>query len=381
MKKICIVTFSLLLVSLMLTECQKEQGLSFKSLKMNEELESLYKQMPAVSFDSISTIYNGEILRFESEEQYEYVYETLLNRCNSWTNLFINNYDYLTDQELNEMSDSLGFDDNTPLEEFENSVGFYNNLRNLCEQHLDQWANQGNYTTPPSDSIIICPIEQTLYSVYHEVCIKDTIYQLRPNCSVLMISVKDIDLLQDIRNISDVDLIIKLYPSIVVYKGGEDGCYNNHWFKQHSRVNPNDPYKMFSFSFQYGKARVGHKYKTKITMNNYRLRLGKWKKDLIISGVSSSMELYKYVYDNSSCNYYYEDSILMGFPCKKRAWSKTKKTLPVACIDDPLSLNWWHPIKIEIEGIHINPSNSYIECYYDSLHYRYNLSTMVETVY
>lgn len=381
MKKISI-TFIIvtLLLSIILTRCQRELT-NVKSLEMSTELASLYEQMPDVSYKDVESIYNGEILRFESEDAYMNVYETLLERYEGWIQLFLSYYNGCTEEQLELLADSLEFDDNTPLREFENILDFHNNLRNVCENRTKRWASDGLYTIPPIDSIINCPIEQTLFSIYHEICIADTIFQLREDHSILQIPIYELKNLSHIRTLSNIDSLLEIYPSIKIYKGSNSGCYYNYWFRQSSRMDPNNSNKMFSWSFLYRKAIFGHKYKTKITMTNYKLAKGKWKKNLIRSGVESYTKQYKYVYSDSSCTYYTGDYIWMGLVYSKKSWSKSKKTLPVNYIDDTsFSINGWYPYKIELEEIRIDPSESYFRCNYNDIIFTYNLMTLEETI-
>lgn len=372
---------SLLLMSIFFN-CKKNAPFDVRAQGMSSELYDLYQEVPTVEFENITTIFNGEILKFEDEDHYYHVLDGLQYQCNRWAEIFFTAYSNYTDEQLSNLADSLGFDEYQPLRIFESQFSFENNLRTFRNEQIEIWAEQGRMTNPPTDSLVNCPIEQTLLSKYYEVCVGDTIYQLRGGGIILEIPIEIIDQLTTIRRTDDIESLVEDYPNVVVNNGNSgQGCYVPYWFKEGCRINPNNANKNFTWSFLYKKAHVGHKYKTTITMTNYKLFNGKWKRDKTVSGLASYTTLYKYSFQDSSCTTFIRDSIYLESIFPTRHWSKRKKTIPVATIyDSTVTINGFYFKKIETESFRIDPQESWISCYYDGKKYRYNMLTLNETI-
>jgi len=183
--------------------CKKEEAANNgyqKAPTMSNELEELYKQVPIVDFGKI-TLLNGEILRFESSEHYERVYEGLKMQCDAWNALFYGEYDTGNVKELDEAIETLGFDEFMPLRKFEEKYKTVNNnLRTKNQVTETNWLKAGGVGKPPFDGIVICPIEQALYSSYHEAAVGDTIVQRREGGFEVYIHVSNVKDLNIIRN-------------------------------------------------------------------------------------------------------------------------------------------------------------------------------------
>ena len=379
--KILFVTVTSLLLMTLFFNCEKGTP-NNRIQEMSSELYDLYQVVPTVEFGNITTIFNGEILRFENEDHYYSVLDGLQYQCDRWAEIFFTAYSNYTDDQLSNLADSLGFDDYLPLRIFERQFSFDRNLRVFLDAQTEIWAEQGRMTNPPTDTLINCPIEQTLLSKYYEVCIGNTIYQLRRGGTILEIPIENVNELATIRRIDNIETIVEAYPNVVVNNGNSgQGCYMSSWYKEGWRVNPNNANKNFTWSFLYRKTLVGHKYKTSITMTNYKLYNGKWRRDKINSGLASYSTLYRYSYGDSSCTRFMGDTIYKDNVFPRKHWSKNKKTISVSTIyDSSATINGHYFKKIETESFRINPEESWISCYYDGYKYRYNLLTLNETI-
>jgi len=282
--------------------CKKEEnannGIS-KSPPMSAELELLYKQVPTHNFGNV-TLVNKDILQFESVEHYEQVYEYLYDQYCEWTRIFLDTYFTGDEDELDDIIEALNFDDQTPLIKFEEQFGFNaNSLRSKKAIDERAWLSGGATGLSPSDKIINCPIEQTLSSKYHEVCIRDTICQMREWGFKIIIPISDVQYIAQIRSTSTQDLfnragagghigigsIIIIGPTTEPYNpgGGAEieqcnnscGCfeYKNTFFKSNGAK-----YK-FELSYHFKYRWSDDKKKTTVTMKNYKLKENKWTKD------------------------------------------------------------------------------------------------------
>ena len=271
--------------------CKKEENANngiLKSPPMSEELRVLYGSLPDVDFGNI-TLLNGEILKFESFEHYEQVYEDLLMLCETWNDLFFATYDSIPENELDSLIRQLGFDEYLPLLKFEELYGIAgNNLRYEVEQNEEMWLNGCAVGTLPFDEIVPCPVEQTLFSKWHEVAIGDTICQMRKGCFEVYIPVSDIQYINIIRNVTKLELLTKapvqgLPNSVTYYRDpfyDTGGCYEPLGYAK-SGTQPHlldNNYRFYwGFNFRY---RNFWKYaETVVTMKNYKLVNGVWEKN------------------------------------------------------------------------------------------------------
>ena len=176
-------------ISMILTACSKGYLIHTKYSLVSTlppELQELYAQLPVRNYGGITVIGDG-ILKFDSEEHVEEVMNMLRQDCETWDDLFMNNYGEMQEEELEEWEGILGYNEFQPLLEFEaqlNVSGLM--LRDQQEAVVDTWLNNGMEGDIPIDSVFIDEIEQSLYNQHREICIGEIIYQYRPNGYVMI---------------------------------------------------------------------------------------------------------------------------------------------------------------------------------------------------
>ena len=109
------ITLIALFFSIALTGCEKE-NINPKSKSVSElapELQDLYKQMPQRNYSGITVIGDG-ILKFESIQQYEQICEQLKQDCEMWEELFYNKYGKMSDEEIMDLEDEIGYNEFLP---------------------------------------------------------------------------------------------------------------------------------------------------------------------------------------------------------------------------------------------------------------------------
>lgn len=202
------ITLVALFFSIALIGCEKE-NVNPKSKSVSElapELQDLYKQMPQRDYGRISVIGDG-ILKFESIQQYEQVCEQLKQDCEMWEELFYNKYGKMSDEEIMDLEDEIGYDEFLPIKIFEESLDINGNmLFDTQRDAIQQWMDNEFKGENPTDRIFIFEWEQALYNQYREVCIEDTIYQFREDVTVKYPS-KRIENWLNIRNQSTIEIM------------------------------------------------------------------------------------------------------------------------------------------------------------------------------
>lgn len=362
--------------------CTKDSEMSNspKSLKMSGELIELYKKVPTFDLGKVSLI-NGDILQFETEEHFQKVYEALLEQYDAWTEIFLKKYDTDDEDKLDEIVEQLGFNDCTPLLMFEDKYGITdNNLRAIGVMNENTWLAKGATGTPPIDKIVNCPREQTLYSKHREVCIGDTIYQMRSGCQVI-IPISEIKLLPEIRaavTVSDLEKLLNQFPRIGIIKS-ENACFKSSHSMNGTQYHPEVGEKKFTWSYNYGGT-FGHRCKTTVTMTNYKKKKGKWKKDNAICALALHTRLYSYMIESESCSS--AGSISKDLGNANKHYSKTKvkytrkaQTVPDYSTSMTIGPVTFYPYNIVLEKLHTDPEESYIQCRHQGWTYQFNAAT------
>jgi hypothetical protein len=232
------------------------------------------------------------------------------------------------------------------------------------------------------DEIVNCPREQTLNSKYHEVCIGDTIYQMRSNGCQVLIPVTEIEHLPEVRAAvaeSDLKAILTRIPGAVIIPkaGTTDACYMSFHDNKGTQDHPEAGEKKFEWTYKYVKAAAGHKWKTTVTMINYKKKNGKWKKDNAICALALSTKLYSYMKEDKSCSSDGDDFEILNTPNKYYSRTRIKYTRPLQTVDvvtyqiGPLTFT----SKEEIEELRTDPYGSYIQCRHQGWTYQFNAAT------
>lgn len=361
---------------------EPDSRLQLKSLKLNNELEFLYEQVPNYDYGNI-TLVNGDILRFENENHYCQVYDYLVNQYESWSNIFFSYFKSKSEDQLDSLIDALDFDDRIPLLLFEETYGILdNNLRAVWVDEEQTWLNNGAIGSGPINQMINCPIEQTLYSIYQEICIGDTIYQIRPNSCRLVIPLSEIDYISECRAAateSELQEIVEINPKIEIIKS-TDACYEKYYFKKGSQTHPEVGETKFTWSYKYGPNFNGHRYKTSVSMSNYKFKNGKWKRTRAICALGFSSNIKSYWLDNEDCGTWQPLSSEVNNAIKLYSRSKIRYTFHVYTIDDP---NYYIQIggltfyrQIIKQEFHIDPyESSSIQCRHEGWTYSFNAGT------
>ena len=298
MKKIILILVLLVvLVSIFFIGCKKESvidtitDIEVMKSPMANELQNLYNTLPTPNYGNI-TLVNREILKFESMEHYDQVHDALYEHYRAWNDLFIATYDTGTEDELDDIVESLNFNENWPLTKFENKYK-KDISRTLLENNIqreEEWLGRGGGGSYTSDDITSCPVEQTLLSLYYEFCIGDTICQLRPDGYQILIAVSNIQYLNVIRNLSIDELLLNRglggigdgwipidWPPSIIIPPSDPWCYYSDYQKEFWGNNGTD-YK-FKLTYHFRERWNDYKKKTTVTSNNYKKKNNEWKKD------------------------------------------------------------------------------------------------------
>lgn len=207
-------TFAIVLSITELTSCEKESSTLKRTTYTfsSNEFDSLYNLLPRISYGRLTVIGDG-ILKFQSLNHFESVYNQLERNCEIWDSLFLTTHADLSDTLLEDYESISGYDEFLPLVVFEHDYHISStSLRQAQAAAFDYWMNQNIVGATPFDPLINDDVEQSLFNVYHEVCIGDTIYALRKE-GVIMIPLDSIENMRVYRLLPFED-ISSLFPVI-----------------------------------------------------------------------------------------------------------------------------------------------------------------------
>ncbi|MCQ2263435.1 MAG: hypothetical protein MJZ70_04055 [Bacteroidales bacterium] len=277
MKKIAVLAALLSAVMFAFTGCEKEELLFTKGRVTNTlspELQELYKKMPKHDYGKISVVGDG-ILQFESVEQYEKVCDILQEECETWSDLFYEKYGVMEEDELLEWEAKCGFDEFLPIVFFEASLGVSGRmLYDQQKEVMQKWVDSEFKGESPSDPIFIFESEQAVHTIYHEVCIQDTIFQFRTD-ALVRCPLKELKVWEDIR----MEATELLPADIVFIEKGPDviepdkkyfvcrgyGELNNRHMSVIA-INDKSEYEVV------GRRHINNKYTMKSKLTNYKYK-------------------------------------------------------------------------------------------------------------
>jgi hypothetical protein len=256
--------------SFLLSSCQKEDNIIKSS---DNKMFSSNREWR----DCLTNVRIGcdHILKFSDMTHFQAVYNCLEQAYETWNDNFENQYSYITDDDdYGDLADSLGFDEEQPLKDFEAYLHFYSYRRKM-EILENQWIANG--LDPASDpeifDILEDPVLMTLFSHDGAVIINDTIYWIDKWGNMYQINNGDCELLVKLQGDST---LLSSDPNISLFShsSGYDNCkYDKDKAGENPYVTGSKKY-FWKTSFRY------HPWGTSIKgkMRHYLKKSGSWRK-------------------------------------------------------------------------------------------------------
>lgn len=124
-----------------------------------------------------SVAFDGTMLVFQDGNQFTNVMECLSQQVDNHGDAFDNQTDGMTDDQATTYAESIGFDEDQPLINFENGLGFYS-LRTKIAADLVQWLNHPvlDENTDPDNHVIVDDVLRALLNPAGKVKVGGTVY-------------------------------------------------------------------------------------------------------------------------------------------------------------------------------------------------------------
>jgi len=278
MKLIKFYAIGLALIIIGFVACQKE-----KLHNPTNSSEFQYDVKSQINFSSIETKSKGfkssngsdQILVFKDMETFKATLSELERQTRELDSAFVEFYKDLDEEAINEKEEEIGFNEEKPLFDFENTVGF-NSLHQKIAIEEEQWLNQEelNMENDPDNHFIFENELQSLLNADGEVMIGKSIYKLTEDGYFEIIDgdLKTLSLLDD--NNNDKNSL----PENVIFVGDNcssckaSGCNSN---KRNSSYKSSGSYRIkwvvSHWTYPWGR-RVASK------VDNYKKKKNRWKK-------------------------------------------------------------------------------------------------------
>ncbi len=182
MKQLKIHTISLAILIVGLSACIKE-----KSLNPISTSEFQYDVKSVIDYSSIQVKpkgFNGKsgsskILVFKDMETFLFTLNELERQTLELDNAFVETYKDLDEEAINEKEEEIGFNEDRPLYDFANKLGF-KSLFEKIDTEEEEWLNQEepDWDNDPDNHFVDIEEVRTLLNVDGEVQIGDFIYKL-----------------------------------------------------------------------------------------------------------------------------------------------------------------------------------------------------------
>lgn len=248
--------------------CRKEQN-----ARSDLRAQDNYGIRSSLCYHNIPQVCGG-ILRFDSWSQYQQIYDCLESEQEAYIDSFISAYSNLSEEEYNDLADSIGFNDAQTLIDFENFQGF-DSYRRVQADYEDQWLAAGAdpSTNPDQDNSFDDEIEETLRSEDGAIWIDSTIYLTDVNGDSWVIPGGSCEALDSILS----GLGNPLYK--VLYNDGSTQCKNHQVDYLHLYYNDSNRMMAYKLRWNYwgGSTRTVAKmkmYRRKVVWRRNRTRIG-----------------------------------------------------------------------------------------------------------
>lgn len=217
MKHLLKIPASIFLIIALFSSCEKDEIFEDNTISnTNDKVKS--KTFTNKSYDPTSSItIENDMMVFTSIDHFIETETYLNDQLENWDNNFLTDYGHLDDDSLGTVEDSLGYNDEQPLEDLEISLGF-NSLRKKILLEEDAWlATEGEIIDDdPDNHYIVDEVIRTLLNENAEVKIEGSIYVMLEIATVQIVN-GSIESLDSVRNATDIADITSSNIKIIDY--------------------------------------------------------------------------------------------------------------------------------------------------------------------
>lgn len=153
---------------------------------------------------TLDVVKENDMLTFQSVEHFIESQNYLDEQTEIWDDAFVQTYEYLDDDALNDMEVQTGHDDEQPLTDFENSLDFNSLRKKIIADEIPFLDNFDlDIEADPDNHHIVDDVIRAMVNENAEVKIGESIFIMREEATVQIIdgSLEDLDLVRDTEDI------------------------------------------------------------------------------------------------------------------------------------------------------------------------------------
>lgn len=197
MKKVF--TMFLVAVLIVVAGCQKERLTQNSSNKNPLTHNSARDGEGRDCYEGVRIVCD-HILKFTDMQQFQDVYNCLDQANETWNDNFEAAHSSLSDDDYNAYCDSVGFEEDQPLIDFESALNFYS-YRKYMSGLEDTWLANGadSASDPENGDVLEDDILATMFSYDKAVMINDTIYWIDNDGTMYLVTNGDCALLAQLQ--------------------------------------------------------------------------------------------------------------------------------------------------------------------------------------
>jgi hypothetical protein len=205
LSSLCIAALSMtFLGSCKKDEFAPQKGINTFEYKVKSNID--YSKIKVKTSTNRSSLVGG-VLHFPDLETYFAVEAELERQVEELDDAFVETYNYMNDDEISDLQDSIGFDEFQPLYDFEENFPTFKSIRSkIAEETLvfDEIEDQDLNADPEDSFIIFSDVTRTLINETGDIAIGNKIYRINDDGSHWEINSLDVTLLETLPDHSTV---------------------------------------------------------------------------------------------------------------------------------------------------------------------------------
>ena len=234
------------------------------------------------------------MLEFSDTNAYDSILSDLYQQVETHEDAFIAQYDSLNDSLLNAKEEEIGYNDQQPLIDFENSLGFTNSMRQVYDVDVEDWLNHDTLDsiTDPDNTYVFDIEEMAMLNTGGEVKIGTAILKLT-NEGFIEFTDGDVNKLA---RFNSGDMTVLNEPNVITSLTENSRSSNCKWWKG------KNIWDKYASKRKVKKHLHFHAYPWKgtssVRITSYKKRGRRWKRYRMYMGVQNTSEFY----DRNDCD-------------------------------------------------------------------------------
>ncbi len=214
--------YAIATIAILSIGCEKEQLLNKPSSLLDKDNVTSSELSILGNPTQLVTMEEG-MLRFLTVEHFLATETYLRTTTEAWDDSFLALYGHLNDEDLNSKEAEIGHNDEQPLENFENLLGFNSLRKKIFNEELIWLENDDlDINSDPDNHYIVDEVIRSLLNENAEVKIGKSIFVMREEATAQIID-GSLETLEKVRNTDDVRTLVDRNVKVIEQAIGAGG--------------------------------------------------------------------------------------------------------------------------------------------------------------